>query len=156
MRRLLGIKSYNELSRLPPPLTASEIKSYNRGDDNCIVISKDDFRMDFKQSRDSPFNLEAIRIAAEDFIMRVTRDKWYPVPRIPDRYLEQDYVESLMFNHLKYIKSKYSEVMKASDSDKDRQLQSAARSSRKTRVSVTCGAVFSIIYASADSNPLAL
>jgi hypothetical protein len=134
MRRLLGIKSYDELLNLPPPLTTTEIKSYNRGKDDRIVISKEQFRIDFVQPRNSPFNLEAIRIAAEDFLTRVTHDKWYPVPRIPPHYLEQDYVELLMYNHLKYVKSKYSEVKNASQDEKESRLKDAARSSRKTRV----------------------
>lgn len=124
------------MEKLPPPLTEDEIKAYERGDDDCITISRQNFRMDFSQSRDAPFNKEAISVAAADLIYRITEEKWYQVPTIPSKYLVQDYVEFLIRNHVKYVKSKYQLfIQQQSVHDRDKMLKAAARSSRKTRVS---------------------
>lgn len=124
------------MAKLPPPLTEEEIKDYERGADNCITISRQNFRMDFSRSRDSPFNKEAISVAAADLIARITKEKWYQTPKIPTKYLVQDYVEFLIRNHVKYIRSRYQLFdRQESTQDRDKRLKAAARSSRKTRVS---------------------
>lgn len=126
----MGIKSTNHLDTLPQPLSKIEIKNFERNTTGRIVITVSAFRLDLAQSRTSPFNQEAVRVAAEDLIMKVTHDKWYRHPSIPSHYLEQCYVEMLMLKHLKYLKELY---IRNNGQDQIR-LQAAARSSQKTRV----------------------
>lgn len=120
---------------LPPPLTSSEILAYTRGDEGCVTITIENFRVDLEQPRDSPFNREAMSIVAKNLITCV-KDGWYTTPRIPSRYLKQDYIELSLYNHLKYVKAEYRKLKDRSQSSRMNELKAGARSSRKTRVSV--------------------
>lgn len=130
----MGIQNTKQMHKLPPPLTPAEITTFERNTVDHIIISADKFRIDLTQKHDSSFNQMVISIAAKDFLERVLKHKWYPVPAIPSKYLVQEYVEILMYNHLKHLKAEYSKQMSAID--RGPELQRSARSSRKTNVRI--------------------
>lgn len=130
----MGIKTYDELGKIPPPLTPEEIADFENGVEGCMDLTAD-FRFDLQQKRDSAFNLEAIRIAAEDLLTRIQRDGWYKQHKHPAIFLDQEYIELLMYNHLQYVKTLYRKIVLFPCAEtRDQERQAAARSSRKSRV----------------------
>lgn len=137
MHRCMGIDKLSEIAKVKPSPSKKEIEDFEKGKPGCINVSKENFRFDLDRSRDSAFNQKALRVVARDLLARIQKDKWYPTPRIPEKYLNQQYVESLMYNHLKYIKNLYQRHLKGeTEEDKNICLANGARSSRKARVSL--------------------
>lgn len=131
----MGISTYQQLQQVRRPLTEAEIAAFEAGAPGCIIL-EDAFQFDLKQSRKSAFNQEAIRFAAAHFINKYHNAGWYSQYQFPGEYIKQEYIELLIFNHLKHVKTQYrTKVLAPSEAVVKSRLKDGARSSRKARVS---------------------
>lgn len=131
---MLKLHDYGCLGQLAPPPSDDDITAFKRRYPGCITSTPDSFRIDLSRSRDSAFNVEAIRVFAKDFKHKVIEGEWYsfPVP-LPHKYLELEYIELSLYLHLHYVKEVYV-TQKKPLSERHKKLRNAARSTRKTRV----------------------
>lgn len=90
---------------LPP--SDDDLKAFKEQAPHSIDITPQNFRLDLHQSRQSLFNWCAKEVFAHDFIRRVTQDKWYSFPPIPEKYLVTNYVEYTFHGQIKHLMRVY-------------------------------------------------
>lgn len=129
------------------PLSEVQRLRFVAKEPGCIQITPEDFRLDFAQTRDSPFNQTAISVLAKDLHEKITRDHWYrveyndPHPLDP-QLVTVEYLEYILYHHLKHVK----EVWTVGE-DPERissHQQAAARGQRKQTVSTSLCRVMTI------------
>ncbi|KAH7920024.1 hypothetical protein BV22DRAFT_987510, partial [Leucogyrophana mollusca] len=120
------------------PPTDEEIEAFDRRDPDCITITAGNFRLDMTRSRSSPFNKQALCVAAADFITKVTEAKWYNYPAIPAKFLEPEYVEFTLYGQMLNLRRAYRERSTPDSTNLiAARLKSVARSGRKSRLLAT-------------------
>ncbi|KIK31326.1 hypothetical protein PISMIDRAFT_86043 [Pisolithus microcarpus 441] len=137
---LLGITSYRHLHTLKCSLSQEEVDDYEKDVPGCLAITPTNFMVDCSRPRNSPFNRDAARIFAEDFLDKIANHSWYAKANIPARYQKYEAIYEGFMSHLATVKFHF-RVLLAEDEDqakakekKDLWLQKAARNSRKIRL----------------------
>ncbi|KAH7918971.1 hypothetical protein BV22DRAFT_1051388 [Leucogyrophana mollusca] len=130
---LLKIKDLKYICNTPCVLSEEEHDAFDQELPGSIVISSTNFRVDLSRDRNTPFNLEACSVFAKDFYDKVVNDQWYSRPAIPERYRDVDTIELAFYNHLRYIKERYTQ-MRAPKGVNEKRLQKSSRGTRKRRL----------------------
>ncbi|KAI5997752.1 hypothetical protein EDC04DRAFT_2909497 [Pisolithus marmoratus] len=137
---LLGITGYRHLRTVKCSLSQDEVDDYEKETPGCLAITPANFMVDCSRPRNSPFNKDAGRIFADDFLDKITNHSWYARANIPARYRKHEVIYEGFMSHLASIKSHF-RVLLAEEEDqgrakqqKDLRLQRSARSSRKIRL----------------------
>ncbi|KAI6001891.1 hypothetical protein EDD15DRAFT_2361246 [Pisolithus albus] len=138
--RLLKITDYKYLNTIKCALTSDEVAAYEQDIPGCPEVTPTNFMIDCAHGKDTPYNREAFRVFAEDFLDKVNNHGWYTSQAIPERYRKFDIVCGAFKAHFTYIKSRYKEVVVAPSKDPVKakedvkaRLRKSSRTSRKVR-----------------------
>ncbi|KAI0313834.1 hypothetical protein OF83DRAFT_1175305 [Amylostereum chailletii] len=127
---LLGLRTPEALRYVRSGVSQEEIEAFEARQDGCIEITAKSYLYDFEQDRDTPFNLEALTVAVDDFKLQATEGE-LAGPKFPDSFLEIEYIRSRFYRHLGYFKDKYNQLKRETASSRDDRRKREARSSHK-------------------------
>jgi hypothetical protein len=90
------------------------------------------------QSRNHPFNVEAIEVLTDDFLQRV-KEGWYRDPPLAGEFLNAPFVLCSVTDHLKHIFAVYKRVSLPNTlENRQRETNRLERASRSVRKGLVC------------------
>lgn len=133
MLRLLRITDTSQLrdTRFYKPQSDDEIRSHKERTPGSIEVTAAKFTLDLSRSRNTLFNKCAKSVFAQDFIQKVTQDKWYSYPPIPARYLDPYYVTFTLHGQMKNLVKAFNATDPGKRADR---LKQVAKQNRKRTV----------------------
>jgi hypothetical protein len=95
------------------PLTARELKSYQKKSTDAPVVTVKDFRFDFSRPLSHEFNQDALYVASLGFKEKLkanTYGKGHKNGPLGKGFLELSYIEACMRDHFKHLQRTYKEA----------------------------------------------
>ncbi|KAI0313205.1 hypothetical protein OF83DRAFT_1086490, partial [Amylostereum chailletii] len=133
----LRITSLDAIANAPPPYTPKQVDDFIHKCKGCILITPDNFRLDFTLPPTHPINEAAFKVIAKDFVGRVQNHGWYSIPQPLDSiFLDVARVEWSFTKHFKHARDKYNHLVRWPETtiQRDERLSRAARRARKSRL----------------------